>query len=112
MRRWRAEERGSATSVRVVGHWRDLCGSCRPSAGSLLVSRQGCVNSGRRRGGKLPVCMSWAAGGTYVSVAAVASRWRDLSWTLGVADGTLMVGGGGRVGAWRLQRRSLEIWRF
>ena len=84
MRRRRAEERGEATSVRVVGHRWDLCGCRRPLAGSLLVSRQGCVDGWRRRGGKIPVCVLWAVGRTYVDVAG---RRRDLSWTLGVATG-------------------------
>ena len=84
--RWRqAEERGEATSMCVVGRRRDLCGCRRPSAGSLLVSWQGCVDGWRRRGGKIPVFVLWAAGRTYVDVA---SRRRDLSWTLGVATRT------------------------
>ncbi|WKA02092.1 hypothetical protein VitviT2T_020321 [Vitis vinifera] len=85
MRRRRVEERGEATSVCVVGRRWDLCGCRRPSKGSLLVSWQECVDGWWRRGGKLPVCVLWAAGGTCVGVAG---RQRDLSWTLGVAAGT------------------------
>ena len=76
------------------------------------------------------MCVSWAAGRISLGVAAGMLRRRavergeatlgvaDLSWwrgppvgSLGVADRTSTTGEGGRAGAgaWRLQRRSLEI---
>ena len=85
---------------------------------------------GGAKEGQLPVCISWAADGISLGVAAGMLRRRaiergeatlgvaDLSWwcgpqagSLGVADRTSTTGEGRRAGAgaWRLQRHSLEI---
>ena len=88
----------------VVGCRRDLCECRRLSAGFVLVSRQGRVDGGRKRGGELLVWVSWAGGGTCVGFAG---HRRDLSWCR--SWDASMMGGEGMVGVWRLQPGDLEI---
>ena len=46
-----------------------------------------------------------------MSVAVVAGRRQDLSWTLGVADGSSTTGGGGRAAGLELGGCSGAAWR-